>query len=249
MRLASLLTVLLLLTAGCRSDGAAPTATSAGAAAQPAQAGVADGVTVTGLGRAAGVPDTLRAVVGVELVREDVETALREANAAAEAVVRALREHGVAEQDVRTMEFSVRPRRVHEPGPGGAPRIEGYVVRNLVEATIRDVEQAGDVLGAVVEAGGDAARVEHVRFALEDDAAQLEAAREAAFEDARAKAEQLAELAGRSLGPLVGVTELGGTGPPPPVPLPEEAARGGAVPLEPGSQEVDVRIQATWELA
>jgi uncharacterized protein YggE len=241
-------TALLLALSGCRSQTQAPSGTNSAAAAT-AEEGAPDGVTVTGQGRATGAPDTLRATVGVEVVRDDVQTALQDANEAAEAVVAALREQGIAEEDIRTTEFSVRPRRAREPGPAGDQAVEGYVVRNLVEATIRDVDTAGSVLGAVVEAGGDAARVEHVRFALEDDATQVEEAREAAFEDARAKAEQYAELAERSLGALVSVTEVGVPGgPSPPVPVPEEAARGGAVPIEPGRQEVDVRIQATWEL-
>jgi uncharacterized protein YggE len=247
MRVLAAVAALLLLLPGCRSETEAPSRVAGAAVA--AEDGVTDGVTVTGQGRATGVPDTLRATLGVEVVRDDVQTALRDANEAAADVIAALREQGIAEEDIRTTEFTVRPRRGREPGPGGERVVEGYVVRNLVEATIRDVDQAGAVLGEVVEAGGDAARVEHVRFALEDDAAQLEAARRAAFEDARAKAEQYAELAGRSLGALVSLTEVGVPGgPPPPVAVPDEAAGAGSVPVEPGRQEVDVRIQATWEL-
>lgn len=232
--------------AGGRSGGA-----QAAAISQPgdgSQPSVADGITVVGTGRITGEPDTLRTTVGVEIERDGVDAALEAANEAARRVIDSVRDAGVAEEDVQTSEFSVQPRYDHPQD--GQPVLRGYVVRNLLEVTIREPDRAGDVLTAATEAGGDDARVHGVRFALEDNDALLDAARERAFEDARSRAEQYAELAGRGLGPLVSVSEHLST-PPPAEQFDDAAARQsapGAVPIQPGQQEVQVQVTAVWSL-
>lgn len=253
-RLALALTAALLL-AACLGDGddatrsraAAPTGELA--AAQPAPPAVPDGVTVTGDGRVTGEPDTMRATVGVHVVRADVDEAFDDAAAAADRVLSALREQGVDDEDIQTRDFSVRPEREHRPE--GPPQVTGYAVRNLVEVTIHDVDQAGELLAAVAEAAGDDARVEGLRFSLEDNEDQLAAAREDAFADARSKAEHYAELADAELGELVSVTETSAQLPPP-TPLPADAAararEGAEAPIQPGEQEVGVQLRATWAL-
>lgn len=128
----------------------------------------------------------------------------------------------------------------------GPPQITGYAVTNMVEVTVRDLDQMGELIAAAVEAGGDAARVQRLDLLVEDDAAQLEEARRAAFADARERAEQYADQAGRSLGELISVSEVVGPGPVPAASATEAAADTAAPPIEPGQQQVGVRIQATW---
>lgn len=254
-----------VLVAACQGQGSTPGAlegtaggdtpggTAAGAGAEIAAAApapqqvAADGVTVTGDGRVSGQPDTLRATVGVEVLRPDVDQAFDDATAAADRVLTAVREAGVDDDDIQTREFSVRPHTEHRPD--APPEVTGYAVRNLVEVTIRDVDGAGELLAAVAEAAGDDARIEGLRFALEDNDAQLEAARAEAFADARAKAEHYAELAGAELGELVSVREVGAELPPPVPFAAEGAARDArAAPIMPGEQEVGVQVQARWSL-
>ena len=242
---ALLLTAILAVTlAGCTGGQVPQVQAQAGAPFGTGQ--VVEGVSVSGLGRVTGRPDVLRVTVGVSVTRPTVQAALDEANRAAEAVIGALRARGVAEEDTQTREFSVNPE-LRYPPEGGAPTITGYTVRNVVEAKLRDLDQVGDILSAVVAAGGDAARVEGVTFALEDNTAMLQQARAAAFADARAKAEQYAQLAERPLGGLVSVSEATA---PPPVPFPRGAAEQdtAAVPIAPGEQEVAVTVTAVWAL-
>ena len=239
---------LVLFASGCTDT--APTAEAAGltTAGTPPSAAAHDGVTVSGVGRVMGRPDVLRAAVGVELVRPTVQAALDEANAAAEEVISALQDGGVAEEDIQTLEFSVTPEYRHEEN--AAPEVTGYRVANIVQAQIRDLDQVGQILADAVAAGGDNARVRHLSFALEDNEALLEAARTDAFADARDKAEQYAELAERDLGALISVSEVTAD-PPRPVPYAADAATeaaGGQVPIEPGQQEVAVTVTAVWAL-
>lgn len=255
--LAALLAAACSATAGSGGGGPGAAAGPAGsgpaaaAEARPTPGAAREGITVVGTGRITGRPDTLRATVGVDVERPTVQEALDAANRATEETLEALRSAGVAEEDIATTEFSVRPR--HREGPDDRPEIRGYTVTNLVEVTIRDLSVAGETLDAAVEAAGDAARVRGLRFSLEDNQELLSQAREAAFAEARAKAEQYAQLSGGSLGSLVSLTETAGDQPPP-VPFAGDVARGEAAapaarpPIEPGTQEVIVRVTATWSL-
>jgi len=213
-------------------------------AAVPA-AGTASGITVSGVGRITGVPDTLRATVGVAARRPSVQAALDAANAAAERVLDALDDAGVAADDVETTQFSVNPQYADD----GA--ITGYEVANLVEVTLRELDAIGATLDAVVRAGDDEARVQGVEYRLEDNAALLTEARTAAVEDARASAEQYAAAAGVELGALTTLSEV--TADQPMAQQFAADAAGGeaaaAVPLAPGTQEVGVTVTATWSLA
>ena len=226
--------------------------------AEPQQAGAqrsgqetvvasSEGITVSGVGRISGRPDVLRVTIGVEAIRPTVQEALDAANAGASQIIEVLRESGVAEEDIQTRDLAVYPQ--YGERPSATPQITAYSVSNLVEAAVRDLDSAGEVIGQAIRAGGDDARLHQVAFALEDNEALLDDARERAFADARRKAEQYAQMAGGSLGRLVSVREVTGT-PPQPIPFAAGGAEAAdsAVPIEPGTQEVSVQVTATWVL-
>lgn len=78
---------------------------------------------------------------------------------------------------------------------------------------LRDLAGSGAAIDAVIAAGGDAVQVQGVSFSLEDDSEVVKAARDEAFADARAKAEQFATLSDRPLGEVEAVAELTRTSP------------------------------------
>lgn len=228
---------------GTASDGEA-------AGAEPVGGGGAqvEGVTVDGEGTARGAPDVARTTVGVNVTRDTVEEAVAEANAAAEAVLAALRAEGVAPDDIQTSQVSIRPEhRFFEERP---PEVSGYSVTNMVEVTIRDIDRVGEVLAAVAAAGGDATRVEQLAFEVDDDEGLRAVARTDAFANARRKAEQYAELADATLGGIVSISEQQTQGGPIPFGIADEAAAGdsSSVPISRGQQEVKVRVQVVWSL-
>lgn len=241
-RITGTATALLLAAAltGCADDSGTSPGRTGGQDAAATQ-----GVTVTGVGTSSASPDVLHATVGVEVEAEELSDAFDRASQAADRVIAELREQGVAQEDIQTRDLSVRDRHAHPEPPGAPRRQDTYVVRNLLEVTVRDVDRVGELLAAVAEAGGDATRIQGLRFALEEADAQRRQAREAAIEDARAQAEHYAELLDRELGDLVSISESGAGGIP-------ESATGGArpapPPVEPGRSTVSVRVQATWEL-
>jgi uncharacterized protein YggE len=67
------------------------------------------------------------------------------------------------------------------------------------------------------------------------------------MEDAIAKAKLYAEAAGAELGPVMTISEQGGYVPRFAAAPPMEAAAK-AVPIEPGTEKLDIEVQVTWEL-
>jgi uncharacterized protein len=209
----------------------------------PETTGTTTGVEVGGVGTATGTPDVLRVTVGVEVTADGVDGALSGADDAVRKVIRALQDADVAERDVQTANVSVYPRYSNE-----GDRITGYVARHDLSVTLRDVGSAGAVIASVADAGGDAARIEGISYALEDDAAVRAEARSAAFADARRRAEQYAQLVGRELGDVLWVRENVSTSAPMPYAADEAAAAGRSLALEPGSTAVTVTAEVRWSL-
>jgi uncharacterized protein YggE len=232
-----------LVAAAALALGATGTTTTAAATTS---ADPSAGVHVTGLGGVTGRPDVLRFTVGVEVTADTVDEALSQANAAAERLLATLRDRGIAEEDLQTAGVQVFPR-YDDRGR----QVTGYVVGEDVNVTVRDLDAAGETISAAVEAGGEAARLSGVTFALEDDEELLAAARERAFAQARTEAEQYADLVGRDLGEVLSVRETLQPSEPMAYAARAESAAGAAadVPLAPGSARVTVAVDVRWALS
>lgn len=241
MKRALLITVAIgaLLLAAC-----APEVTVENTGSGESQAG---GIAVSGTGEVFGTPDTLRISFGVSVLRPTVEAAVSDAANLADGLISTLETLGVSEEDIRTANYSIYPEYDYS---GEQRRLEGYRVNNTVIATIRDVESAGPIIDAAVANVGDEIVVSGVSFAIEDDDELVTAARAAAWEDARTKAQQLADLAGVSLGTAVSIAETIESASPVPVyrDFLEEAGADAATPIEPGQQQVAVTIQVRFDI-
>jgi uncharacterized protein YggE len=217
--------------AGCDSAPAGPVG------ANPRQ------VTVVGSGEVQGVPDTLTADVSVEAAAADVTTAMNQANARQNSVLNALNASGIDPKDISTTQVSLQPQY------GDNSVITGYRASNSIQIKIRKLDTASQVLANVVNAGGDATRINSVSYSIEDDSKLVTDARARAFNDAKQRAEQYAGLSGLSLGKVISISEVpGGTPPTPPMPMPR-GAMASSVPLQPGQQTVSFSVTAVWELS
>lgn len=120
-----------------------------------------------------------------------------------------------------------------------------YNASNTVDVTIRHLEQVGKVLSAATSAGAD--QLYGIRFEIEDLAQLQIEARKQAVEDARARAERLAQLAGVKLGPAVSIIETDGGGG---MPVPMMAmAKSANVPVEAGELTISTTVQIVYDLA
>jgi uncharacterized protein YggE len=132
-------------------------------------------------------------------------------------------------------------------------RPAGYRAAAALTARLAGPGRAGQIAAAAaVTAGGEAARVHGLELVVGDLAGLLAVAREGAWRDARARAEQYAALAGAALGRVVRIEERTGAPEGPPViPVGDvpRAAAGPGPPVELGETEVWATVTVTWTLA
>jgi uncharacterized protein len=204
------------------------------------------GISVTGLGRVAGTPDTMTITLGVSVQRDRVDEATADAAALTDAIIAAVTASGVLTEDVQTTNYAVYP---EFDWSGNRQRLIGYRVTNELRVKVRELDNAGAVIDAATAAGGDDVVVGGLSFSIEDNTALLESAREAAWNDAEAKARQLAQLSGASLDGVISIVETINHSSPPI--YFERAAAGedaALTPIEPGQSDVTVTIQVVFAI-
>ncbi|MFD7133374.1 SIMPL domain-containing protein [Streptomyces sp. NPDC059894] len=226
---------------------AVPTATALAARpAAPARLAPSPAtVTVTGDGSASAAPDLAVVAAGVETVAETPQRAVETQARAADALLAAVRAQGVADRDIRTENVTLGP--VHDT-TDGTSRPTGYQAGQSFSVTVREVKRTGAVLQAITDAAGEAGRINSVSFGVSDPAPLQARARQAAHDDAHAKAVQYARLSGHRLGRLVSFSE-DAAGHPRPVPAAVDAvAIGAGVPVATGLIRATATVTAVYEL-
>jgi uncharacterized protein YggE len=202
-------------------------------------------VSVRGSGQVSAQPDTAVVTLGVQTEAEEAATALTQNSQEMQALVDVLQDAGIAAEDIQTQAVRLYPRYEDAANSEGQRELAGYTATNVVQVQMRDLEAVGETLDAAIQAGGN--RIQGIRFEVSDPAMYLDEAREAAWNDAQHKAEQLADLAELELGQVLTINESG-TGPQPIVERAVVADTAAAVPIEPGSQTIEVDLQITWSM-
>ena len=205
----------------------------------------APGVTVTGSGSVFGEPDVAVVTLGVEAEAQSVGEARTQAAESMNAMLQALKDGGVDEEDLQTTRFSVEPRYDYS---NNKATLIGFTVSNIVTAKIREIDNTGDLIDAAITAGGDRARVDYLQFTIDDPSALEDEAREEAMAEAKRKADTLARAGGVKLGAPRSISEGGG-----PTPIFFEgrdfaAAEQAGTPIEVGELEVRVDVSVVYGL-
>lgn len=210
-----------------------------------------DTITVVGTGSASGAPDIANLEIGVEIRNEDIAVAFSDTNATIDRVINAMVEAGVAREDIRTTGLNIYRDMYGMPMEGGMGNgTPVYVVSNNVRVTIREIDNVADVINAAVSAGAN--NVYGLTFGIDDRQSLESEARADAVADARARAEELASLAGAQLGDVIIISEYsGGFSPFDVMNLSNarmEGGLGGGASIEPGQLSVTVQIQVTFRM-
>ena len=233
----------------------AQTEAMASGAAQQAT-GYGSGIWVTGQATISVEPDLVLLTVGVETTGGTVAEARAEAATAMDAIVQSVKANGLSDQDVQTQSFNIWPQYEYPEVLSGdvvtrKQVLVGYTVSNSARIKIRDVDSVGTIIDDVTDAGGDATRINDIRFSIEDPEAFMSDLREEAVMDAMAKAEHLATLAGVTLGDLIFVGEAG-PGAYPIAEVYQEAAMLRAFdapsPISGGELSLGLTIQAAFDI-
>jgi uncharacterized protein YggE len=200
-------------------------------------------VTVVGSGQVQGVPDTLTADVAIEFTAPDVTAAMNQTNDRQQAVINAVVGAGVDRKDITTTEVGLQPQY-----DSSSNTVTGYRADNSIRVKIHPADSASHVLAVIVGTGGNATRINSVGYSIADDSQLVKDARARAFQDAKDRAEQYAQLSGLKLGKIISISEASGGAAPTLAPAPRGGAMPSNVPLEPGQQTVSFSVTAVWEL-
>ena len=207
------------------------------------------GIAVCGHGKATAKPDQARISIGVFATAPSAQGARDQAAHVMNDVLAALKNSGVADQDIQTGYISLQPQYSYD---GGSPRMVGYSATNSVTATVRVVENAGKVIDAVTNRGGNNILINGIQFSNGDPAQARVAAEKDAVADAKRQAEQVAASAGESLGQAMSI-QVGGCGSAPQPPIYYASAKGASdsstsTPIQPGQLDVIVDVAVVYAL-
>jgi uncharacterized protein YggE len=222
-----ILSLALLLLAAQRPEGAA----------QPANPSV---LVVYGNSEVRAVPD--QAIVRLGIVRQATvaQTAQEEANSVAQEILSAITKVGVAQKDIQTARLILSP--VYAPRTTDQ-KIVSYNATNTVSIRLDNLGLVGSVIDAGLKAGAN--QLEGVQFSLRNELPAREQALKEAVQEARGKAQAMADALRVNLADVIEASE-GGVSVVPRIEAKFSTAAGTApdsTPVSPG--EISVRANVT----
>ena len=241
MRTKSLIVSILLL-------GAIVLSACGPAAIAPAANAPQRTMNVTGIGTVSLTPDIAYIYLGVHTEKPSASEAVAENNAQTQKVIDALKKLKVDAKDIRTTNFSIWPSQNY--APDGTPLDMKYMVDNTVYVTVRDLKKLGDLLDSVIAAGANT--VNSIAFDVADKTSAAKQARDAAVQNAKEQAQELAAAAGVKLGEITIISFYDSSA----TPVFGGYGKGGgggsdaalAVPIQPGELTLTVSVSMTYEI-
>jgi len=130
-------------------------------------------ISVNGVGQVTLKPDVAYVYIGVHSQAANVSDALSQNNDKAQAVAGALRELGIADEDIQTSGFSINPQQ--QFNEQGQPAETLYSVDNTVYVTVRQLQVLGQLLDVVVRSGAN--NINGINFDVLDKSQAISEAR------------------------------------------------------------------------
>jgi uncharacterized protein YggE len=214
----------------------------------PAQPQPNQGISVVGEGVVLAQPDVARITIGVDVFDQSLATAQSQAAQKMDAVVNKLKSDGIAATDIRTVSFNVTPQYDQSNTNQNQSVLRGYDVQNLVDVRTTNVAGLGSLIDDAVGAG--ASRIFGISFESSDMESLKNQARDQAMTNAQAKAQQLAQASGVTLGRVTVISEsdTGGVTPVQQITPRAAAAPAVATPIQPGQLQVSTTVNVTWSI-
>lgn len=168
-----------------------------------AEAGTTENVvSVSGVGTVTVKPDIAYINVGVETQDKDASAAQKENATKMSAVMAALKKAGIADKDIKTVQYSIYDR--YDYLENGTD-VKYYAVTNMVQVTVRDIDKVGDVIDAVANAGSN--QISSIQFGISNEDEVYQEALKLAMTSAKSKATAIMGTFGKTPGTPVRVSE------------------------------------------
>jgi uncharacterized protein YggE len=200
-------------------------------------------VSVSATGSVVAVPDTAYITAGMLTEGDTAREALSRNNATTAKLIDGLKAAGIAAKDIQTSQLNVSPRYT-QAKEGRPATVSGYTVSNQVRVTVRDVKRLGEVLDQAITLGAN--QMHDIAFEVSTAEQLKDDARKLAMQNARRRADLYATAAGAQLGPVLRISEdVTDAGRPM---LQKSRVALSAVPVEAGTQTLEVEVHVTYAL-
>lgn len=204
-------------------------------------------ITITAEGKTTAAPDTARIDASVVTDGKTADEVQQNNTSVANKVIDYLKSNGVESKDIKTTQYNLYPRYDYY---NGRQSLAGFSLTQTMEIKIRNLQKVGELITGTVARGAN--QINSVSYFIDDPESLKAEARSQAFEKARAKAKEVARLAGVKLGDVVTFSEsVNGY----PMPIYERAysaggyGGGGISPdTQAGSQDIVVSVSVVFEI-
>ncbi|MGH8457492.1 MAG: SIMPL domain-containing protein [Stenotrophobium sp.] len=173
-------------------------------------------VTVSGEGEVSAKPDRARLALSVDNLSTDVKSAEAEVNRVTRAYLAQAKSLGVKDEQISTAGMTLNPEYVWDD-KARKQTLAGYRARRQITVTVDNLDKLGDLILAATSAG-----VNQINPPVLESSKAKELSRQAlvkAAEDARAKAQLLADTLGVKLGTVRSLSASDSSAAPPPRPV------------------------------
>jgi uncharacterized protein len=206
---------------------------------------------VTGNSQVMASPDEASVRLGIVRQAPGAQTAQDQANAVAQQILSEIRKLGIMPEKIQTARLVLSPVYApRSPESRDAPRIVAYNASNTVTVSLEDLSLVGPVIDAGLKAGAN--QLEGVQFGLRNELPSRQQALKQAVDEARGKAEAMAQALRLNLGEVLEVSEGGGISPRFEAPLAGRAyaaAQDIATPVSPGQIEVSATVTIRYRIS
>ena len=163
---------------------------------------------VNGSAQILAVPDEATVRLGIVRQSPNAQAAQEQANVVAQEILSAIGKLGVPPNQIQTARIVLSPMYASRgPESREAPRIVGYSAMNSVSIRLTNLTLIGTVIDAGLKAGAN--QLEGVQFGLRNDLPSREEALKQAVQEARSKAQVMADALRVKLAEVLEVSEGG----------------------------------------
>ena len=221
---------------------------------QQTSQGITNTISVVGEGKASVAPDMLVINVSISELAATTDLAQTQANDKVNKVKEILKAADIADKDIKTTNVNAYPE--YDRSNASGRKLLWYRVQQSISINVSGEsfwEKWGNIVTQISKIGG--VNVDNTYFDLKDKNAAYQAARDKAFTDAKAKAEQLAKAGWVKLGKPVMITDNNVSYTPGPIYYAKADMAVGATAntpesnaLSPGETEVTININVMYEI-
>jgi uncharacterized protein YggE len=203
-------------------------------------------ITVTGSGTVTGTPNTVSFQIGVSTTAASANAALSENNQKTAALEATLLKNGITKKNLQTSGLDIYD------NTNAMGTIISFTAQDNLNVTSHDIAKVGSAIDAAAKSVGNGIQLSGITFSISNQSKYLAAARARAIRNAHTEASQIATGGGTTVGRIVKVTDEENTGSGGVVlPFSEFASAAGAnrVPVQAGSQSINVQVEVVYSLA